>query len=195
MGTDCGLGKRTTAKLIVENLRKNSFKSEMIYTGQTGWMQGWKFGFILDSTYNDFVSGELEKMIFDCYKIEKPDFILIEGQAALRNPSGPCGSEFLISCDVDAVILQHSTKRKYYDGWKDVGCEMPSIKSEIELIKLYGKEVIGISLNTSGMTDNEKKEAKKDLNDKLKIPVVLPIEDGVDDLIPNILKIKEKYDN
>ena len=57
MGTDCGLGKRTTAKLIVENLRKNSFKSEMIYTGQTGWMQGWKFGFILDSTYNDFVSG------------------------------------------------------------------------------------------------------------------------------------------
>jgi len=195
MGTDCGLGKRTTAKLIVENLRKNSFKSEMIYTGQTGWMQGWKFGFILDSTYNDFVSGELEKMIFNCYKIENPDFILIEGQAALRNPSGPCGSEFLISCDVDAVILQHSTKRKYYDGWKDVGCEMPSIKSEIELIKLYGKEVIGISLNTSGMTDNEKKEAKKDLNDKLKIPVVLPIEDGVDDLIPNILKIKEKYDN
>ena len=96
---------------------------------------------------------------------------------------------------MDAVILQHSTKRKYYDGWKDVGCKMPSIKSEIELIKLYGKEVIGISLNTSGMTDNEKKEVKKDLNDKLKIPVVLPIEDGVDDLIPNILKTKEKYDN
>ena len=45
------------------------------------------------------------------------------------------------------------------------------------------------------MTDNEKKEAKKDLNDKLKIPVVLQIEDGVDDLIPNIIKIKEKYDN
>ena len=195
MGTDCGLGKRTTAKLIVESLRTNSYKAEMIYTGQTGWMQGWKYGFILDSTHNDFVSGELEKMIFDCYKIENPDFILIEGQAALRNPSGPCGSEFLISCDVDAVVLQHSTKREYFDGWKDVGCKMPSLKSEVELINMYGKQVVGISLNTSGMTDDEKIKTKKDLNKELKIPIVLPIEDGVDDLMPNILKLKKKYDN
>ena len=33
---------------------------------------------------------------------------------------------------------------------------MPSLKSEVELINMYGKQVIGISLNTSGMTNNEK---------------------------------------
>ena len=50
LGTDCGLGKRTTAKLVVENLEKNNIISDMVYTGQTGWMQGWENGFIIDST-------------------------------------------------------------------------------------------------------------------------------------------------
>ena len=195
MGTDCGLGKRTTAKLIIEVLNKNSFKSEMIFTGQTGWMQGWKYGFILDSTYNDFVSGELEKMIYNCYINENPDFILIEGQAALRNPSGPCGSEFLVSCDVDAVILQHSIKREYFDGWKDVGCKMPSLKSEIELINMYGKEVLAVTLNTSDMNEKEKKETKINLEKELKIPIILPLDEGVDELLPLLINLKKKHDN
>ena len=192
MGTDCGLGKRTTAKLIVENLEKNKITADMIYTGQTGWMQGWEYGFIFDSTLNDFVSGELEKSICQCYKDKKPDFILIEGQAALRNPSGPCGSEFLISADVDGVILQHSPKRKYFDGWEHVDAIMPSLDSEIELIKSYGKEVIAITLNTQGMTDQEKILHKKLIATDLNIPVFLPIDEGMDGIVEIL---KNKYGN
>ncbi len=116
MGTDCGLGKRTTAKMVVDALVSKGYSAEMIYTGQTGWMQGWDYGFIFDSTLNDFVSGELEKAVVGCYKEKDPDFILIEGQAALRNPSGPCGGEFLVSCSVDGVILQHSPERNTLMG-------------------------------------------------------------------------------
>ena len=192
MGTDCGLGKRTTAKLIVENLEKNKITADMIYTGQTGWMQGWEYGFIFDSTLNDFVSGELEKSICQCYKDKKPDFILIEGQAALRNPSGPCGSEFLISANVDGVILQHSPKRKYFDGWEHVDAIMPSLDSEIELIKSYGKEVIAITLNTQEMTDQEKIFHKKLIATDLNIPVFLPIDDGMDGIVKIL---KNKYGN
>ena len=82
MGTDCGLGKRTTAKMVVDALVSKGYSAEMIYTGQTGWMQGWDHGFIFDSTLNDFVSGELEKAVVGCYKEKGPDLILIEGQAA-----------------------------------------------------------------------------------------------------------------
>ena len=192
LGTDCGLGKRTTAKLVVEALEKNKITADMIYTGQTGWMQGWKYGFIFDSTLNDFVSGELEKSIYQCYKDKKPDFILIEGQAALRNPSGPCGSEFLISADVDGVILQHSPKRKYFDGWEHVDAIMPSLDSEIELIKSYGKEVIAITLNTQGMTDQEKIFHKKLIVTDLNIPVFLPIDEGMDGIVEIL---KNKYGN
>ena len=40
LGTDCALGKRTTARLLVEACRRAGIRAEMIYTGQTGWMQG-----------------------------------------------------------------------------------------------------------------------------------------------------------
>lgn len=183
LGTDCGLGKRTTAKLIVENLQMNNVKSDMVYTGQTGWMQGWEYGFIFDSTLNDFVSGELERAIYECYISKKPEYILIEGQAALRNPSGPCGSEFLISANVDGVILQHSPKRMFYDGWEHVNAVMPSLDSEIKLIHSYGKEVIAITLNTQGMTDQEKIYHKKLIVQDLDIPVFLPIDEGLDGIL------------
>lgn len=48
MGTDCALGKRTTARLIKEACSENNIEAQMIYTGQTGWMQGGQYGFIFD---------------------------------------------------------------------------------------------------------------------------------------------------
>ena len=49
-----------------DGFRKPDWPSIKITSGQTGWMQGGKYGFILDSTVNDFVSGELEKAIVEC---------------------------------------------------------------------------------------------------------------------------------
>ena len=63
MGMDCAMGKRTTARLIRQACQAQNLKAEMIYTGQTGWLQGGKYGFIFDSTLNDFVCGELENAI------------------------------------------------------------------------------------------------------------------------------------
>ncbi|MDX1656229.1 MAG: DUF1611 domain-containing protein, partial [Candidatus Competibacteraceae bacterium] len=40
LGTDCAIGKRTTARLLTEALNGAGIRAEMIYTGQTGWMQG-----------------------------------------------------------------------------------------------------------------------------------------------------------
>ncbi|MDI9357030.1 MAG: DUF1611 domain-containing protein [Chitinophagaceae bacterium] len=194
MGTDCGLGKRTTAKFIVESIRQEGMISEMIYTGQTGWMQGWKYGFILDSTYNDYVSGELERSIVSCYKEVNPSLIVIEGQAALRNISGPCGAEFLVSGDVDGVILQHAPARKYYDGFEDLGKEIPNIADEIKLIGMYGKKVLGITLNTHHLSQEQAHFYKQKYAKELGIPVCLPIEEGVAELIPVLkeLIIKKK---
>ena len=190
MGTDCGLGKRTTAKMVVESLEKLGNSADMVYTGQTGWMQGWDYGFIFDSTLNDFVSGELEGAIVACYKGKAPDFIIIEGQAALRNPSGPCGGEFLISCQVDGVVLQHSPKRKYYDGWEHVGARMPSIASEVALIEAYGKRVIAVALSTSKMTEKEMQQYKKVISKEINIPVFLPLEEGVAEMAKILKKLR-----
>lgn len=89
--------KEVLSDFLLDGCKAAGLKAEMIFTGQTGWMQSGKYGFVLDSTYNDFVSGELEHAIVACYEHEKPDVIFLEGQSSLRNPSGPCGSELLIS--------------------------------------------------------------------------------------------------
>ena len=191
MGTDCGLGKRTTAKMVVDALISKGYSAEMIYTGQTGWMQGWDYGFIFDSTLNDFVSGELEKAVVGCYKEKDPDFILIEGQAALRNPSGPCGGEFLVSCSVDGVILQHSPERKYFDGWEHVEAIIPSIESEINLITAYEKDVLAVALSSSKMTTEELVACKNSISKSLDKPVFMPLEEGVDEIADILITLKK----
>ncbi len=186
LGTDCAIGKRTTCRFIFESCNTNGIKTEMIYTGQTGWMQGYKHGFIFDSTPNDFVGGEIERVIVECDKESSPDLILIEGQSSLMNPSGPCGSEFLLSGNVKGVILQHAPARKYFEDLDDVGCLIPPIEKEIELIRMYGAEVLAITLNEEKMENSKMLTYLKQLESKLSIPVNRPLMNGVEPLIPVI---------
>lgn len=183
LGMDCAVGKRTTARFIAEACVANGLKAEMIFTGQTGWMQGAKYGFIFDSTLNDFVSGELSNAIIAAYENERPDVILLEGQSSLRNPSGPCGPEFLISGNAKYVVLVHEVKKQYFDDLKSWG-PLPSVESEIALIKAYGSEVIALSLNTRDCTLEEAKTAQATLSASLGIPVLLPLEEGVEAILP-----------
>lgn len=183
LGTDCALGKRTTCRFLLQACLAEGIPTEMIYTGQTGWMQGHKHGFIFDSTINDFISGEIERVILDCARESKPELILLEGQSALRNPSGPCGSEFLLSGQIPYVVLQHAPGRKYYDG-----TEIPifSIESEIELIRLYGAETIALTLNEEALTEQEVPDYQQMMNKKLGIPVLRPLQGELNQLIPKI---------
>jgi uncharacterized NAD-dependent epimerase/dehydratase family protein len=183
LGMDCAMGKRTTARLLKQACEKISFKAEMIFTGQTGWLQGGKYGFIFDSTLNDFVSGELENAIVTCAKEAQPDIIFLEGQSSLRNPSGPCGIELLISGNAKHVVLIFAPKRKYFDNEAHWG-SIPSVASEIEIIEKLGSKVIGVAINTENCTTQEAFEFQAMYSQQLNIPVLLPLEEGVDPLLP-----------
>jgi len=188
LGIDCASGKRTTGRHIMESCRAHEIKAEMIYTGQTGWMQGYKHGFIFDATLNDFIGGEIERVIMECIEEDVPDLIIIEGQASLRNPSGPCGSEFILCGNAKGVILQHTPFRKYFEGFEHLHFPLPSIESEIELIRMLGAETLAVTLNAEGGTEEQLKEYAKKMTEKLKIPFVCPLSEGVDSLIPVIKK-------
>lgn len=183
VGMDCAMGKRTTARILTQECNANNIKSEMIYTGQTGWLQGGKYGFIFDSTLNDFVSGELENAIVECWKAIKPDLIFLEGQSSLRNPSGPCGIELFISGNAKYTVLMFAPKRKYFDHDPKWG-EIPTVESEIELIEKLGSKVIAVGINTEDCTKEEAFSYQKTYEEKLNIPVLLPIQEGVGKLIP-----------
>lgn len=188
IGTDCALGKRTTARMVKQMCEANSINAQMIYTGQTGWLQGGKYGFVFDSTLNDFVSGELENSIVSCWKETQADLILIEGQSALRNPSGPCGLEFLISGNAKHVILVHAPKRQYFDNEPHWG-NIPSVESEIEIIEKFDSKVIALALNTEDCSDSEIVDYQRFYEEKLQIPVLLPLQEGVGALLPTLKKM------
>lgn len=189
LGTDCAMGKRTTTRFLVEMMRKAGYKAEMIYTGQTGWMQGAKHGFIFDSTLNDFISGEMEHAVWSCYQEEKPDIIFIEGQSSLRNPSGPAGSEWIVSAEAKSVILQHSPIRKQYKDMEFYPAYLPSLKDEVSLIKMYGGDTIAITINTAKMTTDDARKYAASYEQELNIPAILPLEDGLETLLPAFEKL------
>lgn len=184
LGTDCALGKRTTSKFLVDAMRKAGYKAEMVYTGQTGWMQGAKYGFVFDSTLNDFISGEMEHAVYTCYMEEKPDIIFIEGQSSLRNPSGPAGAEWICSAAANAVVLQHNPARKHYKDLEYYPALVAQPEEEIELIRLYGAPTVAVTINTAKMDVAQARAYALEAQEKLNIPVILPLEDGVDALVP-----------
>jgi uncharacterized NAD-dependent epimerase/dehydratase family protein len=192
LGTDVRMGKRTTTRLLTQAAEAAGLKAQMIFTGQTGWMQGRGTGFILDSTYNDFVSGELEHAILTSYAQHQPDVFFLEGQAALRNPSGPCGSEYLVSGQVKYVVLQHAPARIYFDDNEQLGIKIPSVASEIQLIGLYGAEVLAVTLNTAGLSLEQAREYQREYQQELNLPVILPLEEGVDQIIDLVKQKLEK---
>ncbi len=194
MGMDCAMGKRTTARMIIEACAAENINAQMIYTGQTGWLQGGQYGFIFDSTLNDFVSGELEHAIVSCWKETNADVILLEGQSSLRNPSGPCGLELLISGQAKHVVLVHAPKRQYYDNDPHWG-EIPPVDTEIEIIRKFGSTVIALALNTEDCSAAEAFEYQQAYEKSLGIPVLLPLQEGVQKIIPvlqDLLKVSTR---
>jgi uncharacterized NAD-dependent epimerase/dehydratase family protein len=192
LGTDCALGKRTTTRFLVEAMRQAGYKAEMIYTGQTGWMQGAKYGFVFDSTLNDFISGEMEHAVVTCYNEEKPDIIFIEGQSSLRNPSGPAGAEWIVSANASAVVLQHDPGRKHYKDMEFYPAMVAQPEEEIALIGMYGAPTVALTINSGKVGAELARKAAEQFEKALGIPAVLPLEEGVQRLVPLFEKmIKE----
>lgn len=183
LGTDCALGKRTTCALLVQACREQGISVEMIYTGQTGWLQGHPYGFIFDATPNDFVCGELERAILECQQQAGPEVILLEGQSGLRNPSGPCGSELILAAGAEAVVLQHAPGRLYYEDLEELGCRIPPLSEEIEMIRLMGAEVIAITLNHENLERDQLRQEQDKLRAELDLPVVHPLWDGLSEIV------------
>jgi uncharacterized NAD-dependent epimerase/dehydratase family protein len=81
------------------------------------------------------------------------------------------------------VVLVHAPKRKYFHDEPAWG-EIPSVESEIQLIEMYGSKVIALALNTEQCTLEEAEKFQQTYEQQLGIPVLLPLEQGVDKVIP-----------
>lgn len=186
LGTDCAIGKRTTASVLTNALNKRGIKAIMIATGQTGLIQGARYGVALDAVPSQFCCGELEATIIEAGETERPDVIIIEGQGALSHPAF-CTSAFILRGSVpDSVILQHAPGRQYRCDFEAMA--MPTPRSEIDLIQSFADtRVIGLTINHENMNDDEVDDAIRQYQDELGIPVTDALSRPTEHLVQLVL--------
>ncbi len=68
-------------------LNDRGIKAVLVGTGQTGLIQGARYGIALDAIPCQFCSGEMENAVVEAFEGEHPDVIIIEGQGALSHPA------------------------------------------------------------------------------------------------------------
>jgi uncharacterized NAD-dependent epimerase/dehydratase family protein len=162
LGTDSAIGKRTTAWVLVEALENEGLSAEMIGTGQTAWMQGARYGLLLDSLISDFMAGEIEHAAWLAWKERRPDVLVLEGQGSLMNPAYPGGYEILAAARPHAVVLQHAPARLEYDGFP--GYALDPIDRQIKAIEFVsGRPVIAVTINHENMRREEVPAAAEEI--------------------------------
>lgn len=151
LGTDGAIGKRTTSTLLTKALNDAGIRTVMVGTGQTGLMQGAKYGVALDAIPAQFGVGELEGAVVAAWEGERPQVIVIEGQGALSHPAYLSSTVVLRASRPQAVIMQHAPARTMLSDYPDV--PMPLAATEIALIEAFGNtRVIGLTINHEHMT-------------------------------------------
>jgi uncharacterized NAD-dependent epimerase/dehydratase family protein len=154
LGTDAAIGKRTTATILTRALNDRGIKAVLVGTGQTGLIQGARYGVALDAIPCQFCSGEMEATVVEAFEGEHPDVIIIEGQGALSHPAYLSSAFILRGGRPDAVILQHAPARPMLGDFPDVPTPTPA--SEIHLLRTFADtRVIGLTINHEDMTDAE----------------------------------------
>ena len=195
LGTDCAIGKRTTANILTRALNDRGIKTVMIGTGQTGLIQGARYGVALDAIPSQFCAGELEATIVEAFENENPDVIIIEGQGSLSHPAFSSTSFILRGSCPNGVVLQHAPRRSQRCDFEQMA--MPDPAAEINLIQTFSDtKVIGLTINHEEMSDNEVSTAITQYEHELGIPstdaLTRPPEDLVEMVIAGFPELQGK---
>jgi len=170
MGTDCAIGKRTTATALTRALNDRGVHAVMVGTGQTGLIQGARFGIAMDAVPAQFGAGELEATIVEAFEAEHPDVIIVEGQGALSHPAYSSSASILRGSCPQGVVLQHAPARTTRCDFPAFAIPTPA--SEIALIESFtSTRVIGLTLNHEHLTDVEVEAAITSHAAELGLPV------------------------
>lgn len=187
LGTDGAIGKRTTATILTRALNERGLRATMVTTGQTGLIQGAKYGVALDAIPAQFCAGELEGAVVDAFEQESPDVIIVEGQGALSHPTYMSSTFVLRGACPAGVVLQHAPARSVLSDFPDVA--MPTPASEIHLIETFADtRVIGMTINHEAMTDAEISAAIVLYERELAIPTTDALARPTDRLVEMVVR-------
>lgn len=186
VGTDCAIGKMTVTIELDREMQRRSKRSKFLATGQTGIMVS-GYGLPIDRIISDFVAGASERLI-----VENPDYdyLFVEGQGSLFHPlySGVtlgllhgCAPDLLILCDktADKRIASGRRPKPPLSVARDYYTETANF--------MHPCAVVGIALNTWGVSDAEARRAIEQAENETGLPATDVIRYGCENLIEAIL--------
>ena len=184
VGTDCSVGKMYTALAMDAVMRERGMKATFRSTGQTGILITGD-GVPLDAVVADFMAGAIEWLTPDN---DDDHWDLIEGQGSLFHASYSGVSLALIhGGQPDALILAHEPTRSHMRGLPDY--DLPSLETlrDAALAMAWVVnpkcQVVGISVNTQHMSEEEALEYLAETEARMGLPAVDPFRQGAGRLV------------
>jgi uncharacterized NAD-dependent epimerase/dehydratase family protein len=183
VGTDCKTGKKVTSIEMAKEAKKRGWNSHFVPTGQSG-MAIFGEGVPIDSIIGDFMSGAIEEFLIE--KSRSYDLLCVEGQGTIVHPGYSGVTLALIhGCLPDAMILCHYPGREIVKSYQ---VKIPPLNEMIKLHEDLTKplkpcKVIGISLNTCELAEEEAKREIERTEKQTGLPTIDPVRFGCEKLV------------
>lgn len=184
VGTDCSVGKMYTTLSLARGMQSQGIKAPFRATGQSGILVAGE-GVAVDCVVSDFISGSVEAL---CPANDDDHWDLIEGQGSLYHPAFAGVSLGLLhGSQPDALVICHALNRDHMRALP--GRPLPSLEQVIEMNLTAARitnpdvKVIGVSVNTSSVSEDEALVYCKSVTEQLGLPCVDPIRHGVGALV------------
>lgn len=190
VGSDCSVGKMYTALAIEKEMLAQGMKASFCATGQTGILISGS-GVSIDAVVADFIAGAVETISPDN---DDDHWDVIEGQGSLFHASFSGVTAGLIhGSQADALILCHEPTRTHMRGLP--GYPLPDLQSCMDLnltmarITNANVKFVGISINTSQLTEAEAQKYLAETEAQFGLPAVDPFREGVGRIVAELKKI------
>jgi uncharacterized NAD-dependent epimerase/dehydratase family protein len=190
VGTDCKSGKKVTAIEMAREAKKHGWNPCFVPTGQSG-IAIFGEGVPIDSIMGDFMSGAIEEFLIE--KSKTYDLLCVEGQGTIVHPGYSGVTLALIHGSLpDAMILCHHPGREKVKSYE---VRIPTLD---EMIKLHEDltrpikpcKVMGISLNTYELTEEEAEKEMERVEKETDLPIIDPVRFGCEKLIKKLESLK-----
>jgi len=156
VGNDCAVGKMSVSLELVAAATRAGVNARFVPTGQTGIMiAGW--GISVDRVIADFAPGATEQLVLYAAH-EGADLIVVEGQGAINHPAyGPVTLALMYGSAADGLILVCDPRRAHIEEYATptLGYRALIEMHERLIATVKPAEVIGVALNTRGLSEEE----------------------------------------
>ncbi len=184
VGTDVSVGKMFTSLSIEKEMKARGMKADFRATGQTGiFIAG--DGVSVDAVVADFISGATEWLSPDN---DEDHWDVIEGQGSLYHAAyAGVTLGLLHGSQPDAIVLCHEPTRPHMRGTPTV--PMPDLQAVIDANIRMGRltnpdiRCIGVSVNTSALSDGEADKLLQELEANMGLPCVDAFRQGAGRLV------------